>query len=86
MNHDDFLDIMEGVELTEPEGVVDVTALSDLELIDLYSNVRQSLLRSDQLTADDRELSEIIGTEEGREEHSLRVALLVELAKRDLRF
>lgn len=81
---DPFFSIMEGVELTEPEGVVDVTALSDLELVDLYANVRLDLLKSNQMLADSQ-LSPLTGSEEGRALHSLRAAILAEMAKRDLR-
>ncbi len=80
---DPFFAIMEGVELAEPEGVVDVTALSDLELVDLYANVRQNLLKSGQMMSDTRWNTG--STDEGRSLHSLRTAILAEMAKRDLR-
>jgi hypothetical protein len=80
---DDFLAIMEGVDLVEPEGVVNVTALSDLELVDLYANVRKNLLTSGQMMSDTKWNPG--STDEGRSLHSLRAALLAEMAKRDLR-
>lgn len=81
---DPFDSIVAGLDIEEPDDVVDVTALSDLDLVDLAAKTRQDLLRSHQMTADDRMLSVEQGTEEGRRLHSLRVAIQVELNKRGL--
>lgn len=82
---DPFDQIVAGLDLEEPTDVVDVTALTDLELVDLHANVRQDLLGSKQMTADDRRLSHVDSTDEGRRLHSLRIALEVEMHKRGLR-
>lgn len=81
---DPFDQIVAGLDLEEPTDVVDVTTLSDLDLVDLYANVRQDLLGSGQMPADLKECV-VDATDEGRSLHSLRVALEVEMRKRDLR-
>ena len=85
VDDDEFAAIMEGIELEEPDDVIKVTELNDIELADLFANIRKDLLQSNQMTADDRRLGNIVSTEEGRSLHSLRAAVLTEMAKRGLR-
>lgn len=81
---DPFDAIVAGLDLEEPDDVLDVTTLSDLDLVDLAANVRQDLLESGQMPADLKECA-IDATDEGRRLHSLRVALEVEMTRRGLR-
>jgi hypothetical protein len=81
---DPFDAIVAGLDIEEPTDVVDITSLTDLELVDMCANVRQELLESGQMLGDSP-VSAIHATHQGRELHSLRVALLVEMTKRGLR-
>lgn len=73
---DDFFEIVNGLDLTEPEEVVDFSKLPTTELLDIYTTVTQDLLG----------LGETIHptTDKGRELHSRRAAMSVELRLRGL--
>jgi hypothetical protein len=73
---DDFDQIMSGVELEEPEDVIDFSELDRNELLDLYHSLTKRLLDLGQ-TIDPK-------TNEGRETHSQRAAAVVELHKRNI--
>ncbi len=76
---DDFDQIVAGLDLTEaePSDVIDVSELDDLDLVDLNAKVRRNLLESRQMLSPT--------TREGRDLHSLRVAILTQMTKRGLR-
>lgn len=72
----DFESIVEGVELEYPTDFVNYASLTDLELMLAYDSVRTQLL----------DLKEMINpkTREGRDLHSERAAMLVEINRRKL--
>lgn len=64
-------------EFTEPTDILDVTALSDVELLNLERElVEQLKQRGEMLNTT---------TDEGREIHSRRAAVRIELARRNLK-
>lgn len=65
-------------ELEEPEDVVDVTSLSDVELLDLERDLVEKLRGLHQMIKSST-------TDEGREIHSLRAAARIELARRNIK-
>lgn len=73
---DIFAALMEGVDLEMPEGAIDFTKLSSLDLSERYNAARDELLASGEM----RDPT----TERGRELHSIRNACLMELKKRRL--
>lgn len=81
----EFAKIMEGVDLTEPTDVVDVTRLDDKALMDLFADTRERLKASEGMYSD---LQNFGGsresTPEERDLHSLRLACLTELRRRGL--
>lgn len=81
----EFAALMEGITFEEPTDVVDVTKLSDIELIDLLADTREQLLAMGAMLTD---LQHSFGTREGtaeeRELHSLRLACLTEMRKRGM--
>ncbi len=81
---DPFDDIVAGLDIEEPDDVLDIRSLSDWDLVEMSANVRRELLDSDQMYGDLQE-STAVATPEGRDLHSLRVALLVEMNRRGLR-
>jgi hypothetical protein len=80
---DDFAKIMEGVDLTEPTDVVDVSRLDDKALMDLFADTRERL-KQDGMYSDLQSLGSRESTREERDLHSLRLACLAELRKRGL--
>jgi hypothetical protein len=74
---DPFDSIVQGVDLEEPEDVVDVQKLSDIEVVDMLGDLDASLLNSGNLLRN--------RTDYVREQHSLRAALLIEMQRRGLR-
>lgn len=83
-----FDDIVQGLDFEVlDEEVTDVTGLDDLELVRLNEKVRQELLRTPSTRADGSTSNQMLDptTDAGRELHSRRVALMVELARRGLR-
>lgn len=80
---DEFAKMMEGLDLAEPTDVLDVTALTNLELVDRYADVVNRLKESGMFS-DLQSLGGRAGTQEERDLHSERAALLVELRKRGL--
>jgi hypothetical protein len=80
---DEFDAIVAGLVLDEPSDVLRVDELDNLSLVRRYEQLRQLLLESGEM------LSDIAGTprstQEGRDLHSERVAILVEMTKRGLR-
>ena len=82
---DEFAALMEGIELDEPTDVVNVTALNDVELIDLLADTREKLLSMGAMFTDlQGTFGTRAGTEEERELHSLRLACLAEMRKRGM--
>lgn len=80
---DDFAKIMEGVDLTEPTDVVDVTALDDKALMDLFADTRERL-KEGGMYSDLQSLGSRESTQEERDLHSLRLACITELRRRGL--
>lgn len=82
---DEFARMMEGIELEEPDDVTDVTTLTDIQLMDLFHDVREQLGEEGEMFSD---LQHTFGskesTREGRDLHSTRLACLVEMRKRGL--
>lgn len=74
-----FRRMMEGEEFPEGEAdvVINVSALSDLDLSTRYNDAREELLASAEMLE--------ARTERGRELHSVRAACLVEMTKRGMR-
>lgn len=64
-------------DLDEPADVIDVTVISNHEIMIRFSRVRERLYELNEM--------EHPSTDEGRELHSLRSAILVEMSKRGLR-
>jgi hypothetical protein len=83
----DVLAAMEA-EFTDPVVVegVDVSALSDLDLRNLFDDTREKLYELEQMYSD---LKNTFGTKdstaEARELHSVRAACLVEMSRRGMR-
>lgn len=71
-------------DLAEPDDVVDFTKLSDVQVSERFNEVRDRLLQLDQMHSDTG-LSKVESTPEGRDLHSERAALLVEMSKRGMR-
>lgn len=73
---DPFDDLVANLNISEPDDVLDVTSLSNRDLIQRYNAVRRELT----------DMNEPIHalTAHGRELHSERGALRIELAKRGL--
>lgn len=71
-------------DLDEPTDTVDFTKLTDLEISERFNAVRDRLNELDQMHSDTG-LSKVASTPEGRELHSERAALLVEMSKRGMR-
>lgn len=75
----EFLRIMEGESFdTDTEDVLNVTTLDDMALLNLYHTL------NDALKALGEQLQLTNSTDEGRELHSRRTAVRVELATRGL--
>lgn len=76
MNDDDDFD-WDGIDFTPPDSIVNVTVLTDIDLIDRYQEILEEILqRKEALNPT---------TDTGRDLHSARTACLVEMAKRGLR-
>lgn len=71
-----FAGMTADVDLEVPEGTVDFTEVSSLELSEQYNAARDELLETGEM----REPR----TERGRELHSIRAATLMELKRRRL--
>ncbi len=82
---DEFLRIMGDIEIEIPTDVTDVSTLSDVELMNLFQDVREKLGETEEMYSD---LQHTFGTKdstrEGRDLHAVRLACLVELRKRKL--
>lgn len=59
------------------EDAIDLSKLTDLEISTMFSDVRRDLLASEQMMNPT--------TERGRELHSQRAALLIEMSRRGMR-
>lgn len=71
-------------DLEVPADAVDFTKLTDLQISERFNAVRDRLNELDQMHSDTG-LSKVASTPEGRELHSERAALLVEMSKRGMR-
>lgn len=77
----DFDDIVSGLDLDETTDLpVPVSELSDLELAHRYDEVKRELRRTAQMFSDMPDGPP--STKDGRDLHSQRLALLVELRRR----
>ena len=86
---EEFMAMMENAfgedDLEPPDEAIDITALNDLQLSDLFNQTRDKLLDMGEMMADSEMADPDASTPEGRELHSVRAACLVELSKRGMR-
>lgn len=71
-------------DLEAPTDAVDFTKLTDLQISTRFNEVRDRLNELDQMHSDTG-LSNVESTPEGRELHSERAALLIEMSRRGMR-
>ena len=69
--------LLENLDLSEPQGVISVSDLTDAELVSRYTAVQQDLRKMGELLEARSSL--------GKEFHSQHGALLVEMKRRGLR-
>lgn len=85
-NDDDILAALDFEPEDPTPTVVDVKALSNLELSNLLEDTRQKLLEMGEMLSD---MESTFGTEAGspeaRDLHSIRAACLVEMSERGMR-
>lgn len=74
---DDFLNIIDGLEIEEPTDVIDVTTLDNKGLADKLFEIEEKIKANEWILHPN--------TQESRDLHSLRNAIQVELSKRGLR-
>lgn len=82
---EDFNALIEGLDLQEPDDVVDVSKLSDIELSNVFHDARERLKAMGEMLSDlENTFATKAGSDEARELHSLRLACLLELRKRGM--
>lgn len=79
---DEFDAIVAGISIEEPDDTLRVDQLDDFELVTAYRDNRRLLLTSGQMVADLPTTHH--STQAGRDLHSERTALIVEMRKRGL--
>lgn len=73
---DIFASIVAGMDVEDPDDVIDLSTLTDAALSSRFNDVREALLAIGEMHPD------AVPTAEGRELHSIRAACLLEMRQR----